>query len=280
MTYTSALTSPHRFQWEANSEPSKAENCGPTCVTKIAQFYRDTYYHIEVTRRLVTACCIPTNAWQQAQMLTKRGVPASVKEINSVAELHALVDSGRRPVVIGVQMSRVPAWCRDHPFLGWHAVTILGRAVMSDGSVGFWVNDPNFSPAGGIRPDPDRGRKFYPDWVISSAFIANSPRFSVVPTYAKKLPAPSTGIKGRGRVAGPDCNIRSSMSLASSANIYARSNRDGYTYRRSDGRRLWSNGSAYIFYGWSSDGKWASIATGSGMKLFIARSVFIVTVNP
>ena len=273
MTYTSALQAPKRFQWELSSAPSKAENCGPTCITFIAGFYKDRWYGIEATRLLVTGSGTPTNAWQQAAMLEARGVPASVREITSTAEMHGLVDSGRRPIVIGVEMSRVPDVFRDHPFLGWHAITLMGRAVV-DGTVGFWVNDPNFSPPGGIRPDPDRGMKFYPDWVIASAYISNSPRFAIVPDSAKPLPV----TKGRGRIAGPDCNIRSSMSTTSSTNIYARSARDGYTYRRSDGRRLWSNASTYIFLGFS--GTWAKVRTGSGMNLFIHRDVFVVTVNP
>ncbi len=278
MVYTSALQAPKRFQWETNSDPSKAFNCGPTCVTQIAGFYRDSSYYIETTRRLVTACCTPTNAWQQRDMLIRRGVPATVREIGSVGELHSLVDSGRRPVVIGVQMSRVPDIYRDHPFLGWHALTVISGGWLN-GYRGFWVTDPNFSPAGGIRPDPDRGMKWYPDWVMQNAYINNSPRFSVVPNSLKAIPTtPTTTLKGRGRVAGPDCNIRSSMSVTSSTNIYARSHADGYTYRRSDGRRLWSNSSQYIFLGWSGD--WAKVRTGGGQNLFIWRSVFVVTVNP
>lgn len=273
MGYTAAIQAPKRWQWEASSDPSKAQNCGPTVITFIAGFYRDTWYGIEATRRLVTECCTPTNAWQQAAMLEARGVPASVREITSTAELHGLVDSGRRPIVIGVEMSRVPLVFRDHGFLGWHALALMGRAVI-DGTVGFWVNDPNFSPPGGIRPDPDRGMKFYPDWVIASAYISNSPRFAIVPDAAKPLPV----TKGRGRIAGPDCNIRTSMSMTSSANIYARSAADGYTYRRSDGARLWANSSQYIFLGWSNG--WAKCQTGSGMRLYIRKEVFVVTVNP
>ena len=194
---TYAPSAKKRQQWEENSKPSQAENCGPTCVTQIANFYRDgVYMKIEATRRLVAPPQTPTTAWQQAQMLTKRGVPATVREIDSVAQLHGLVDSGRRPVVIGVLMSRVPASVRDHPFLGWHAILVLGRAVVN-GVVGFWVTDPNFSPPGGIRPDVDKGRKFYPDWVIQEAYINYAPRYSVVPTNLKPLPAtaPSTSTR-------------------------------------------------------------------------------------
>ncbi|MBA2237547.1 MAG: hypothetical protein H0W24_02430 [Lysobacter sp.] len=159
-------------------------------MTKIASFYKDTFFYIETTRRLVTACCTPTTAWQQRDMLIKRGVPASVREISSVAEMHGLVDSGRRPIIIGVLMSKVPSMYRDHPFLGWHALCVL-KGDYYNGTRGFWINDPNFSPAGGIRPDPDRGRKWYPDWVIQNAYINNSPRYSVVPNSAKAVTAPA-----------------------------------------------------------------------------------------
>lgn len=273
MVYLSAVASPHRFQWEANAEPSKAENCGPTCVTKIAQFYRDTWYGIEATRRLVTGSGTPTNAWQQRDMLIKRGIPATVVNIVSTAQMHSIVDSGRRPMIIGVQMSRVPDYVRDHPFLGWHALCVMTGGYVN-GVRGFWINDPNFSPAGGIRPDPDRGKKFYPDWVIQNAYIANTPRYAIVPNAAKVIAVTSNG---RGHIAGPNCNIRSSKSYDTSA-IYARSRTDGYTYRYGDGRRLWSNGSQFIFLGW--DGDWAKVRTGSGLNLFIARSVFVVDRNP
>ncbi len=186
MVYSSALTAPKRFQFEENSAPSKPENCGPTCVTAIAGFYKDRYYGIETTRRLVTGCCTPTSAWQQAEMLRKRGVPCSVREINSLAELRMLTGNGRRPTLIGIQMSRVPPSVRGHDFQGWHAVLVLAAPTG-----GFWLTDPNFSPAGGIRPDPDRGQKWYSDAVMQNAFINNSPRYSVVPDAAKVVTAPA-----------------------------------------------------------------------------------------
>lgn len=192
MAYTTATTSPHRFQWETNAAPSQSSNCGPTCVTKIAQFYRDTWFGIQATRNLVTYDRYRgTSATEQALMLGKRGVPNLVMRIDSLTALKQIVASGRRPVVIGVYMARVPAAYRDHPFLGWHAITVMGTGSVN-GIGGFWVNDPNFSPAGGIRPDPDRGRKFYPDWVMQNAFINNSPRWAVVPKAAKVV-ATSSG---------------------------------------------------------------------------------------
>lgn len=187
MTYSYAYAAPKRFQWETNSAPSQSENCGPTCITQIAGFYKDRSYGIESTRRLIAAPQTPTHAWQQRDMLIARGVPATVRVIESLAELHGLVDTGRRPVLIGLLDSRVPDGVRGHPFEGWHAVTVLGRAVVN-GQNGFWITDPNFSPPGGIRPDPAHGSRFYSDGIIQWAYIANSPRYAVVPNSLKALP--------------------------------------------------------------------------------------------
>ena len=273
MGYTDANLSPARFQWEANSAPGQAYNCGPTCVTKMAQYYRDTWYGIEATRRLaVSADYRGTSATEQGVMLARRGVANSVMSINSVAQLHSLTDTGRRPVLIGMYFARVPYAYADHPFRGWHAVCVSRGAVG-----GFWINDPNFSPSGGTRPDPDRGHKFYPDWVIQQALINNSPRFAVVPTYLKAITVPTPAPTGGGRchVATPSglnvCNIRSAPNGA----IFARARSDGYTYRVSDGRRLWGNGSQYVFLGWVN-GDWAKCRTGSGQILYIHRSVVII----
>jgi hypothetical protein len=191
VVYTSPYSSPARYQWEANSAPSQSYNCGPTCVTKIAQFYRDTWYGIQATRRLaVSQDYRGTSANEQATMLSKRGVAATVYRITSLAQLKSLLGSGRRPVLIGFLMSTIPAVYRDHPFLGWHAVTLLANAI-AGGTSGIWVNDPNFSPPGGIRPDPDGGRKFYPDWVIANSINATSGVYAVVPNAAKTIASAS-----------------------------------------------------------------------------------------
>lgn len=265
-----------RYQWEANSAPSQAFNCGPTCATFIAGYHKEAWYGIEATRRLVTGAGTPTTAWQQRDMLAKRGVPAQVRVIDSLATLHALVDSGRRPIIIGVQMSRVPSTVRDHPFTGWHALVVLSGGYLN-GVRGFWVLDPNFSPPGGIRPDPDGGRKWYSDAVMQSAYINNTPRYAVVSDSAKPLPA---SLKGRGYVKTPSgtnvINIRRSASL--SALVYARARSDGYTYRVSDGKRLWSNRSLYIITKLTSD--WVHVRTGTGLDLAISRPLFVVTVYP
>lgn len=198
--YLTAIQSPARFQFETNSGSlwaSQTNNCGPTVITKIAQFYNDRWYGIEATRKLVSACCIPTSAPQQRDMLIKRGVPAAVIGIDSIAQMRQLVSGGTRPIGIGVLMSRVPSQVRGHPFLGWHLICVLGTAYV--GTAGFWINDPNFSPSGGVRPDPHHGRRFYSEAVMKYAFIDGTRRWGVAPTAHKKTyvpapaPVPSTG---------------------------------------------------------------------------------------
>jgi len=279
---TYATQSTKRFQWEDNSKSSQSWNCGPTCATFIAGYYRGYFYGIEKTRLLIAPPQTATSCIQQRDMLNARGVPSTVKQLNTLAEMHSLVDSGRRPIIVGIQMSRVPSNYRDHPFLGWHAVVVMSGAT-NNGVRGFWVNDPNFSPAGGIRPDPDRGMKWYPDWVMQAAFLNNTPRWTVVPNAAKPLPvAPSIG-NGRGHVLTPPpggvINIRTTMSTTISSNIYARAMPDGKTYRRSDGKYLWLNISNYVFYGFSgTNAAWANVKPGSGTpQLYISRPLFEVT---
>ena len=283
VTYATQATK--RYQWEENSKYSQSWNCGVTAATFIASYYKGVYFGIEKTRLLVAPPQTATSVTQQRDMLIKRGVPATVVSIDSLTELHSIVDSGRRPIILGIQMSRVPANYRDHPFLGWHAVVVLSGATLN-GVRGFWVNDPNFSPPGGIRPDPDRGMKWYPDWVIQSAVIQNTQRWAAIPTAAKPAPtAPTTTYKGRCHVktpaAGSVINIRTSATTSTAANIYARAMPDGWTYRRSDNKPLWQNTSSYVLMGWvGTASEWAKCKTGSGQILYISRPLVNVTVAP
>lgn len=191
INYLTAVESPPRFQFEENSGTlwaSQTNNCGVACATKIACFYNNTWYSIETTRRLVMECCVPTTGYQQALMLQARGVPAEPVWIDSLTQLDQLLgDDGTRPIIIGVQMSRVPASVRDHPFLGWHAICLLSTVTLMDGTRGYWVMDPNFSPKGGHRPDPDNGVKFYSRSVLYYAYIQNSIRWAVVPNRRKQV---------------------------------------------------------------------------------------------
>lgn len=188
--YTDASLSTPRYQWDQSSGSfwaSQQVNCGPTSVTKIADFYKDKHFAIEATRRLAVGCCIATNCTQQAIMMTERGTPAIAMWIDTMGELDYLVGwDGKRPIVVGIEMIRVPYYIKDHVFNGWHAVAVLKR-VERNGIEGYLINDPNFSLPGGNRPDPDHGKKFYPRWVMDYAFIQNSIRWGVVPNKAKYI---------------------------------------------------------------------------------------------
>lgn len=204
-TYSNALQAPKRQQWESSSMYSQSWNCGPTCVAFIAGFYRDSLPAIEYSRRMIAGMgpyygvgaspstgvwgCparTPTNAQQQRDMLIKRGVPATARSIDGIAQLHGLVDSGRRPTLIGIEMIRVPPAIRGHSFTGWHAVVVVSGAYQN-GVRGFWINDPNF-PAGSPST-----RRFYSDSIMQSAWANNTPRWCVVPDSAKPTADAPTG---------------------------------------------------------------------------------------
>lgn len=287
--YEEATTAIKRFQWEESSKYSQANNCGPTCVTFIAGFYKDVSgYGIETTRRLITGMGpynvngavvygapqdTPTQPWQQRDMLIKRGVPAEARAITNMAQLRDIVRGGQHPVLVGLLMSQVPDAIKDHTFDGWHAVVIMDVAT-KDGVLGFWVMDPNFHPRkDGYRIDPDHGRKFYPAWVIQKAmFDANPNSWGVVPLSRKRVP----NTNGRGRVEGPGSVVRTDPRWGSDT-AWARARRDGSTYRLRDGRRLWANTQRYYFFGFTKDKKWAKVATKSGRRFYIHRSEFTVT---
>src|SRR6187551_3791429 len=98
--FRNPLEVPTRYQWDADSklplpEPGTAPgNCGVTCVTIIAQYYKDTFFGIYNTRRLIVR-----NDWQmyttvteQSQMLSKRGVPNLIDR-PSLTQLHRYLAS-------------------------------------------------------------------------------------------------------------------------------------------------------------------------------------------
>lgn len=183
MSYIHVDQVPARRQWEANSAPNQAANCGPTAVSFQADFYRDATFGIEATRDLVpNEDDQGTNQTQQATMLNRRGVPAAVGQ-PSGAELTALVASGRRPVTIGMLMSSVPATIRGHPFTGIHAVVARQNAVVN-GVPGKLIMDPNFGY--GHTVDPTNGARFYPDTVVEAARIGAG-RHAIIPSAPKEV---------------------------------------------------------------------------------------------
>jgi hypothetical protein len=132
-------------------------------------------------------------------MLSKRGIPASV-QTPSAAQLSALVQSGRRPVIIGMKMSLVPAAYRGHPFLGVHAVVVRYNATVK-GVPGKIIMDPNFDY--GHTLDGTNGFRWYPDSIVDQARSGpGTNRAAVVPTNLKVVPTVKY------RATGPGVNIR------------------------------------------------------------------------
>jgi hypothetical protein len=131
----------------------------------------------------------PTTAWQQAEMLRRQGVACAVYSINNPTQLANLVRGGRRPVLLGLNFARVPDSVAGHSFQGWHAIAVLDTYTKNTVS-GFLVNDPNFSPPGGPRPDKTGGKIFYPWGTMHYALSDLSANWAVVPTTPKAVVAP------------------------------------------------------------------------------------------
>lgn len=187
MPYTHISQVPKRRQWEGNSAPNQPYNCGPTSVAFIADFYKDKVHGIEATRDLAhLANGDGTSGPEQALMLTKLGVPATVQR-PTMAQLTDLVKDGNRPVVIGMMMSIIPAAIRGHSFGGLHAVVVRQNVVGTGayaGQPGKLIMDPNFDY--GMTADPFNGSRFYPDSVIQAARTFElGLRSAVVPTSPK-----------------------------------------------------------------------------------------------
>lgn len=187
---------PPRFQFEPSSGSlyrSQVFNCGPTGAAQQIDYYLGRtgggtgIEHLrDVTR---TPHGEPTNAWQQAEMLTAMGVPAAVVEIGSMDQLDKLLGYGDRPIGIGIEMVRVRASTRGHDFLGWHRITLLTRRRRTINGIkrrGYIYTDPNFSPPGGVRPDPQHGARWINRRELEYAFLENNPSYAIVPLKRKQ----------------------------------------------------------------------------------------------
>lgn len=194
------LELPSRYQFDDTSGTlanSKKFNCCPAVMTAIAQYMNDAgRLGIEATRTIAGVSQGRPATYVEAQlMLAKRGVRADLAVIDTLAELQALVRKGRRPVGLGIRMSRVPPSVRGHSFLDWHMVACRGVVTRADGTeIGFDVMDPNFSPPGGPRPDPLGGHRFYSNTVMKFAFIDDERRLAVVPRTPKPRPTGGVGV--------------------------------------------------------------------------------------
>ena len=192
-----ALDYEPRYQWESSSGTfycSQCYNCGPTGSTQQSDAYRGRKgarkFLIERTRTGAgVAPCRPTDVNEQVRMLEWHRIPASAVQIDTIRQLNLLLGDGyRRPVGIGVLMSRMTAATRGHSFLGWHRITILGRKRKFSWKKRRWINgylytDPNFSPPGGARPDPKKGRRWISQAALRYAYIMNTPRWAIVPDH-------------------------------------------------------------------------------------------------
>lgn len=183
-----------RFQFEASSGSlysSQVWNCGCAGAAQQIDYYLDRHKGqtgIEALRSLAgIGCCGPTSAWDQAEMLTRSGIPAAVVEIQSMEQLEKLVGYGYRPIGIGIQMSRLRAATRGHDFKGWHRITLLRRRWRKKGGRGFVYTDPNFRPPGsGYREDPHKGHRWISRTELNYAYVQNYPAYAIVPLRGKK----------------------------------------------------------------------------------------------
>jgi hypothetical protein len=260
MTYTHVDQTPSVYQWDPSSRlplpdwGNAGANCGPTCVTWVANFYRNASFGINATRTLSGAPnYVGTSIAQQRTMLAKRGVPCYAAQ-PSVTQMRDLVASGRRPIIVGLYMARVPSAMRGHPFTGMHSV-VLRKTRTLNGVRGFDVLDPNFSKKTG-RIDPTNGHRFYSEAVVAWAFYEATIRgrsWALIPTNPKAVtaPAPTTAyVKFNAGVNG--VNLRSGpTSLVN--NIYATAWSDADPkpngiIRRSDGKWIGNTNARRTLY--------------------------------
>lgn len=188
-----------RFQWEPSSgtfDRSQSNNCGPTGAAQQIDYYLSRKTGSTRIENLRTVAGIPhgtpTSAWDQAEMLTRMGIPSTVISFKTMDQLDRMLGKdGNRPIGIGILMSRLRPETRGHNFTGWHRVTLLRRAFRKINGVsrrGYWYTDPNFSPPGGIRPDPHKGHRWINRRELEYAWLENPAALGIVPNKRKVGP--------------------------------------------------------------------------------------------
>lgn len=265
--YDRAIDAPMRYQWDVDSklplpEPGSApNNCGPTSVEIIANYYRGQANGIYNTRRL--GCSDDyrgTSITEQMVMLTKRGVPCLYSQL-SLQQIRSYGVTGRWPILLGMDFSKVPYDVAGHPFRGWHAVV---RATNSGIGTGI-IRDPNFNRT--YRRDPRDGLRTYPDWVIEAAFVKTG-GWALIPKEPAAEPQRIIHVDPRAGI-----NIRFAPPTDRADNIFAVTKRDGI-YRVSNGKRLSGFGYDFKFRRWrkDADGTWAIVIGHYGHRLAIRKA--------
>ena len=193
MAYTDATQPGPRYQWEPwdSKYPNGSVNCNAASTSYILDFYRDVIHNINTVRRNAGARDLDTMSSAQAKAaMIQNGILAYTAQL-SFASLKYLLSGGRRPILVGLWMARVPASTRGHVFTGMHGIVAMTNG-WQNGVSGIWVMDPNFSPWTG-RDDPTHGKRFYPDTVFAWAmydYNLKKTSWSVVPAFPKFVAAP------------------------------------------------------------------------------------------
>lgn len=182
MQFTSPLQTESELQWDKDSAPEWAVNCGPTSAEKIANYFKNLFeYGIEKTRRLGTSRIgTGTNTNEQKKMLDARGIPSSVLQLTP-EQVHEKLKTGRRPLILWLVMSYIPNSVKGHTFDGKHAIAALANGVV-DGETGIWVNEPDQHRGDALY----KQLRFYADkyWIPGSKAIG---RWCIVPDKDKVI---------------------------------------------------------------------------------------------
>lgn len=181
--YVSPLDSESELQWDPDSYPNQAYNCGPSSIEKVANYFKNlTTYGIERTRNLATAANYRgTTAAEQSTMLMKRGIDNDAVHY-TVAQINAILKTGRRPVSLALKMSYIPQSVKGNTFNGAHSVTGLAYGVVN-GEPGIWVNEPNQRRGSTTY----RKNRFFAERYWAPAYKALG-SWAIVPTKDKVIP--------------------------------------------------------------------------------------------
>lgn len=168
-------------QYDDDSAPNEAWNCGPTTVTNVIRYQKGVDYPINATRRLATSSYhTGTNLSERKVMFEKRGVAASIHHL-AYSDMKRRLD-GTRTIELPVLMSEIPLSVRGRPFPGSHSVEALCNAVVN-GVSGVYINNPDFH-----EERHERSRYFIPDRYLKQAYDALG-SFCTIPDHSRVMPS-------------------------------------------------------------------------------------------